>query len=182
MKARLEEIYFNKLRSTLIKELNLKNVMLAPRLSKIVLNIGVKDAVLDSKVLNLVKDTISSIAGQSAIRTYAKKSIAGFKLREGMPIGVMVTLRRKKMYDFLDRLINIALPRVKDFHGLNPKFDGQGNFNLGIKDWMIFPEVEYEKVDKSRGMNIAIQTTAKTNEHAEALLRSFGMPFKNDKK
>ena len=182
MEARLEKLYKEKICKNLQEQLGFKNIMRVPRISKIVLNIGVKDAIADSKVLNVVKETIEGIAGQACARTYAKKSVAGFKLREGMPIGIMVTLRRKKMYDFLDKLINIALPRVRDFHGLKSKMDGNGNFNLGIRDWMIFPEVNYDKIDKIRGLNVTIQTTAKTDEEAVALLQSFNMPFmKNNK-
>ena len=181
MKSRMEELYRKEIVSKLQKELNLDNVMQVPRISKIVLNMGVKEAVADSKVLNGIRDLICLIAGQSAVKTFAKKSIAGFKLREGSPIGVMVTLRRKRMYDFLDRLINVAIPNIKDFHGVKPGFDGNGNFNLGIKDWMVFPEVDYDKVDKARGLNLTIQTTAKSDEHAKALLKSFNMPFIKDK-
>jgi len=178
MIARLEEIYKNEICKALQKELEFKNVMQVPRISKIVVNIGVKDAVADSKVLVGVKDIIEKISGQAAVKTYSKKSIAGFKLREGSPIGVCVTLRRKNMYEFLDKLINISLPRVRDFHGLTTKLDGNGNYNIGIKDWMIFPEVDYDKVDKSRGLNITIQTTAKKDSDAIALLKKFNMPFK----
>ncbi|KKP22999.1 MAG: 50S ribosomal protein L5 [candidate division TM6 bacterium GW2011_GWF2_28_16] len=180
MKARLETLYKDKICKDLKKELALGNIMEVPKVTKIVLNMGVKDSVADSKVLNLVKDIFGKISGQSAVRTYAKKSIAGFKLREGMPIGVMVTLRGRKMYDFLDKLINISIPRVKDFHGLNSKLDGNGNYNIGLKDWMVFPEVDYDSVDKSRGMNITIHTSAKNDDHAIALLKSFNMPFKQD--
>lgn len=160
------------------KELGLENVMQVPRLSKIVINTGVKDAVGDSKVLNAVRDIISDIAGQSAVRTRARNSIAGFKLREGAPIGVMVTLRKKQMHDFLNKLINIALPGVRDFRGVTTKFDGNGNYNLGIRDWFVFPEVDYDTIDKSRGLNITIHTTAKDDEGARALLKSLNMPFR----
>ena len=180
MELRLEDLYKNKIRVNLLKELDLKNAMQVPKISKIVLNIGVKDAVLDSKILNNVKEIFDSISGQSSVKTRAKKSIAGFKLREGMPIGLMVTLRKSSMYYFLDKLINIALPRVRDFHGLISKFDGNGNFNLGIRDWMVFPEVDYDKIDKIRGLNVTIQTTAKNDEQALALLKSFNMPFKKN--
>ncbi|MCF7899035.1 50S ribosomal protein L5 [Candidatus Babeliales bacterium] len=179
MKSRLEELYKNEIVPSLQNKLKFRNVMQVPKVSKIVLNIGVKDAVSDGKILDGIKNIISQIAGQMAVKTYAKKSIAGFKLREGVPIGVMVTLRGKMMYEFLDKLVNISIPNVKDFHGINPKFDGNGNLNLGIKDWMIFPEVDYDKVDKVRGLNITIQTTAKLDEHAKALLKDFNMPFKN---
>lgn len=180
MESRLEKLYKETIRGNLQKELGLSNIMQVPKISKIVLNIGVKDAVGDSKVLNAVKKTIEQITGQAAVKTVAKKSIAGFKLREGMPIGVCVTLRRHKMYDFLDKFINVALPRVRDFQGLSLKFDRQGNYNVGIKDWMVFPEIDYDKVDRVRGLNVTIQTTAKEDEHALALLKSFNMPFKKE--
>ncbi len=180
MESRLEKIYKEKYRKELQKELKLSNIMQVPRISKIVLNIGVKDAVGDSKALNVVKQVIEKIAGQAAVKTIAKKSIAGFKLREGMAIGVRVTLRRKKMYDFLDKFINASLPRVRDFQGLKTKLDNNGNYNVGIKDWMVFPEIDYDKVDKVRGLNITIQTTAKSDEHALALLKSFNMPFRKE--
>ena len=177
MDSRLEKLYKSKLRLDLFKDLKLENVMQVPRVSKIVLNIGVKDAVGDSKVLNTVQDVMSRIAGQNAVRTRARKSIAGFKLREGSPIGVMVTLRKQKMYDFLDKLINIALPGVRDFQGVTVNFDGSGNYNVGIRDWFVFPEVDYDQIDKSRGLNISIHTTAKDDETARALLEKFDMPF-----
>src|SRR5258707_30736 len=142
-KARLDELYRNELSTALQKQLNLKNVMEIPRLNKIVLNVGVKDAVSNSKILQTIEDILGRIAGQKPIRTIAKKSIAGFKLREGMPIGVKVTLRRKQMYEFLDRLISTTLPKVRDFQGVPNKFDGQGSYNLGLKDWSVFPEVSY---------------------------------------
>jgi len=177
MKSRLEAFYKKEIRPNLQKELQLSNIMEVPKIIQISLNIGAKDAVADSKVLNTAKTVLEQIAGQAAVKTYAKKSIAGFKLREGMAIGVAVTLRRKQMYEFLDKFINIALPGVRDFHGLSTKLDGNGNYNIGIKDWMIFPEVDYDKVDKVRGLNIAIKTTAKSDEHALALLKSFKIPF-----
>lgn len=179
MKSQLQDLYKNKVRSSLKDELNLKNIMEVPRILKVVLNMGVKDAVADNKVINSVRDIFSKIAGQAAVKTKAKKSIAGFKLREGQPIGVRVTLRGDNMYYFLDRLVNIAIPRIKDFHGLKPSLDGHGNYNLGLKDWMVFPEVDYDRVDKSRGLNITIQTTAKSDNHALALLKSLNMPFKD---
>ena len=181
MESRLEKLYKEEICSNLKKELNLKNIMQVPKVSKIVLNMGVKDAVGDSKVLKLIQEVITNITGQYAVRTYAKKSIAGFKLREGMPIGVKVTLRGQRMYDFLDKVINIAIPRIRDFHGLKSKFDGNGNYNLGIKDWMVFAEIDYDTVDKPRGLNITIHTTAKTDDHAAALLKSFNMPFIKNK-
>jgi large subunit ribosomal protein L5 len=177
MKSRLEELYKTKIRQELQKELKLKNVMEIPAISKIVLNVGVKEAVADSKVIVQVKEIVDQIAGQFAAKTLSKKSIASFKLRKGIPIGVMVTLRRSNMYHFLDKLINIVLPAVRDFQGVSPVFDGHGNYNIGIKDWMVFPEVDYDKTDKNRGMNITIHTTASNDEQALALLKKFNMPF-----
>ncbi len=178
MKSRLEDLYKTKIRPELHSELGLSNVMQVPKIEKIVINIGAKDAVADSRVIAGVKDVLNKITGQAVVQTLAKKSIAGFKLREGVPIGVMVTLRRSGMYHFLDKLINIVLPAVRDFQGVKVTFDGNGNYNLGIKDWMVFPEVDYDKVDKSRGMNITIQTTAQNDEHAQQLLKKFNMPFR----
>ena len=180
MKSRLEETYRTKMCPELKKELKLKNVMQIPKLSKIVLNIGLKDAVSDSKVVDGAKSTLTAIAGQRTVKTKARKSIAGFKLREGMVIGLMVTLRGSRMYHFLDKLINVVLPTVRDFQGVTSKFDGNGNYNLGIKDWMVFPEVDYDKVDKSRGLNVTIQTTADSDEKAFALFKKFNMPFRRD--
>lgn len=176
-KARLEEQYRTALRPQIQKELGLKNEMQVPRLSKIVVNVGVKEAVGDSKALNFVADMVGRIAGQAPVRTRAKKSIASFKIREGMPLGVMVTLRGKKMYEFLDRLINLALPKVKDFQGVTTKFDRRGGYNLGIKEWVIFPEAD-DTSGKVHGLNVSICTTAEKDEHARALLQAFGMPFK----
>lgn len=181
MKANFKELYTTTVRPQLMKELQHNNIMQVPRVSKIVVNIGAKDAVSDSKVINGIKDVLTMITGQAAVTTKAKKSIAGFKLRQGMPIGVMVTLRSDRMYHFLEKLINAVLPAVRDFQGVSPKFDGKGNYNLGLKDWMVFPEIDYDKVDSSRGLNITIQTTAKTDAEAYALLKSFGMPFRNKK-
>ncbi|MFC1842780.1 50S ribosomal protein L5 [Candidatus Dependentiae bacterium] len=177
-KARLEELYNTKIRSELKKDLGLKNIMEVPKVSKIVVNVGVKDAVKDSKVLKKVMEAVAKITGQLSVRTLAKKSIAGFKLRAGMPIGVRVTLRRRMMYEFLDRLISIALPEVRDFQGVTKKLDGRGNYNLGIKEWTVFPEIEYTVGDKVYGLNVTIQTTADSDEHAFELLKKFGMPFK----
>jgi len=177
-KARLEENYDKTIRQQLKDKLGLKNIMSVPRISKIVLNVGVKEAIGDSKILKGVESAITKISGQKPVRTVAKKSIAGFKLREGMPIGMMVTLRSKMMYEFLDRLINLALPEVKDFQGVSRKFDGRGNYNLGIKEWTIFPEVEYNVGDKVYGINITIHTSARNDENGLALLESFGMPFR----
>ena len=181
MESRLEKLYKTKLRGELQKKLGLKNVMQVPAVSKIVLNTGVKDAINDSKVLNGIKDIFSKVAGQCAVRTYAKKSIAGFKLRKGVPIGVMVTLRGKRMYNFLDKLINVAIPGVRDFHGVTTNFDGNGNYNLGLKDWMVFSEVDYEEADKVRGLNVVICTTSSDDKQAYALLESLNMPFNKDK-
>jgi len=177
-KSRLEEIYNTTVRPQLKSELNIANEMAIPTISKVVLNVGVKDAVGDSKAIKAVMDGIAKIAGQLPVKTSAKKSIAGFKLREGMPIGVKVTLRRTRMWEFLDKLINLALPKVRDFQGVSAKTDGRGNYNLGIKEWIIFPEIEYDVGDKIYGMNISIDTTAKDNEQAILLLRKLGMPFK----
>jgi len=176
-KARLEELYRKEMRLELQKQFSLKNIMQVPRIGKIVLNVGVKDAVGNSKALQVVEGVITRIAGQKAIRTYARKSIAGFKLREGMAIGVKVTLRRRVMYEFLDRLINTTLPKVRDFRGVSDKLDGQGNYNLGIKDWSVFPEVDYGVSEKSYGLNITFHATTKNDELTKALLKRFGMPF-----
>jgi large subunit ribosomal protein L5 len=181
-KSRLEELYDSSLRPKLQKDLGLKNIMEVPQVSKIVLNIGVKDAVADSRVLDYVVQMLGSIAGQKPIKTYAKKSIASFKIREGMPLGVCVTLRRQVMYEFLDRLINLALPKVKDFQGVSLGFDKRGGYNLGIREWVIFPEADVTGSGKVYGMNVTIQTTAKADEHTHALLEAFGMPFRKQKK
>lgn len=175
--ARLEKIYQDEISSQLKKELKLKNVMEVPRLVKIVVNVGVKEAVSDSKAVQAVADVIARIAGQAPVRTYAKKSIATFKIREGMPLGVKVTLRHQRMYDFLDKLVNIALPKVRDFQGVKTRGDGRGNYNLGVKEWVIFPEVSYEMSEKVYGLNITIHTSARNDEHAIQLLKKFGMPF-----
>jgi len=177
-KARLDELYYAEIRSALQKQLGLKNIMSVPKMTKVVLNVGVKDAVTDSKVVPEVVKILGKISGQLPVRRLARKSIAGFKLREGMPIGVMVTLRRKKMYEFLDRLVGLALPKVRDFQGVSTKFDGRGNYNLGIKDWTIFPEIGFDASKRVYGMNITIHTTACNDEQGLALFKSFGMPFK----
>jgi len=177
-KARLEDLYVEKIRPQLKEMLKVKNIMEVPKLSKIVLNVGVKEAVGDSRVLQGVSAILSDIAGQLPVVTKARKSIAGFKIREGMPIGVMVTLRGKKMYEFLDRLINVALPQVRDFQGVTRRLDKRGNYNLGIKDWIIFPEVSFDSAQKFHGLNITINTNAVSDEHAFELLKSFGMPFR----
>jgi large subunit ribosomal protein L5 len=175
--SRLEKVYKDVIKNDLKKRLNLSNIMEVPKLSKIVLNIGVKEAVADSRILNSVMQTLDNIAGQKSVKTYAKKSIAGFKIREDMPIGVMVTLRRRKMYEFFDKLVNLALPRVRDFQGVPNKFDGKGNYNLGIKDWIIFPEVDSNQ-EKTFGMNITIVTSTKNDNESYELLKSLGMPFR----
>jgi large subunit ribosomal protein L5 len=176
-KARLEELYVTQMRPQLQKALGLSNIMEVPKLDKIVLNIGVKEAVGDSRVLNTVMQTIDAIAGQKSVKTLARKSIAGFKIREGMPIGVRVTLRGKQMYEFLDKLINLALPKVRDFQGVSNKLDARGNYNLGIKEWSIFPEADTTQ-EKVHGMNITIHTTARNDAQGYELLRAFGMPFR----
>ena len=179
MAARLKEKYQKEIKPALQKELGLENTMAVPRLEKIVLNMGLGEATQNSKMLDPLVADLAAIAGQKPVTTRAKKSIAAFKVREGMPIGAMVTLRGDSMYEFLDRLISIALPRVRDFRGVSTKsFDGRGNYTLGIRDQLIFPEIDYAKVDKLKGMNITIVTTAKDDNAARALLRAFGMPFR----
>ena len=177
--ARLKEIYQKELVPKLIKELQLKNVMEVPRIEKVVVNMGLGEAIQNIKILESAVDELTRITGQKAVITRAKKSIAQFKLREDMPIGVMVTLRRDKAYEFLDRLINVALPRVRDFKGVSPKaFDGRGNYTLGIREQLIFPEIDIEKIDKIKGMNVTIVTSARTDEEGRALLAQIGMPFR----
>jgi len=176
--ARLRDLYMNEIVAAMTKKFGYKNVMEVPKLDKIVINMGVGEAKDNAKVLDAAIKDLEIIAGQKPIVTRAKKSIANFKIREGMPIGCKVTLRGDKMYEFADRLINLALPRVRDFRGVNPNaFDGRGNYALGIKEQLIFPEIEYDKVDKVRGMDIIFVTTAKTDEEARELLTQFGMPF-----
>jgi len=175
-----EKLYNEVIKKALVEKFGYKNPHEVPKLTKIVLNMGVSDAVTDKKKLNNAADEMSQIAGQKAIITHARKSIATFKVREGMPLGCKVTLRRDKMYEFLERLVNMALPRIRDFHGIQGKnFDGRGNFAFGIKEQIIFPEINYEKVDAVRGMDIVICTTAKTNEEAKELLTNFNLPIKN---
>ena len=181
MATRLAELYTKEFRPALQKELGIKNIMRVPRLNKIVINIGAKDAVADSKAVAKVKTIVDLMAGQASVKTLARKSIAGFKLREGVAIGVKVTLRRKNMYEFLDRLINFALPRVRDFQGIKRAFDGNGNLNMGLTDWMVFPEIDYDTVDKVRGMNITFETSATDDNEAYALLKCFNMPFVKEK-
>lgn len=177
-KARLDELYTSQFRQNLQKTLGLKNINEVPKITKIVLNVGVKDAISDSKVLQAVMDTIQKISGQAPVKTLAKKSIAGFKLRAGMPIGVKVTLRKKNMYNFLDKLISITLPKTRDFQGIPVSFDGRGNYNLGLKEINIFPEINYSPDAKQFGVNVTICTTAATNEQCHELLKEFGMPFR----
>jgi large subunit ribosomal protein L5 len=180
VKARLREHYDTVVRAELMKQFGYKNPMQVPRLEKIVINMGVGEAVADSKKVDAAVQNLTAIAGQRPVVTRAKKSIATFKLRENMPIGCKVTLRRQRMYEFLDRLITIALPRVRDFRGVSAKsFDGRGNYALGLKEQLVFPEVDYDKVDAVRGMDIVIVTTADTDEEAKALLKGFQMPFQN---
>lgn len=174
----LGDVYQRELRGKLQQALGLKNIMEVPRLSKIVLNIGVKRAVGDTKTFQLVEQTLSAIAGQAAVRTNAKESIASFKIREGMPVGVRVTLRRKKMYTFLDKLIRLSLPKVRDFQGVSRTLDGNGNYNLGIREWSIFPEVDDATLTSSFGLNITMHTSASTDEHGYELLKMLGIPFK----
>lgn len=179
MAARLKERYTKEIAPALAKEFDITNPMATPRLEKIVINMGLGEAIANSKIIDTAADELSSISGQKPVTTKAKKSIASFKLREGMPIGTMVTLRGDRMYEFLDRFVSVALPRVRDFRGVSPKaFDGRGNYTLGIRDQLIFPEIDFNKVDKTRGMNISIVTTAKNDEQARALLKALGMPFR----
>jgi large subunit ribosomal protein L5 len=178
--ARLFEIYKKDVAPELAKRFGYKSVMEVPRITKVTLNIGVGEAVADKKVLENAVGDMQKIAGQKPVITRAKKSIAGFKIRDGYPIGCMVTLRGPRMYEFIDRLVSVALPRVRDFRGIGGKgFDGRGNYNMGVKEQIVFPEIEYDKVDALRGMNISITTTAKTDEEAKALLGAFRFPFKN---
>ncbi len=178
--TRLQDHYEKIVRPALIKEFGYKNAMQCPRLEKIVVNMGVGEAVQDSKKVDAAVGDLTLITGQKPVVTRAKKSIATFKLRENMPIGCKVTLRRQRMFEFLDRLVNIALPRVRDFRGVSAKsFDGRGNYALGLKEQLVFPEVDYDKIDQVRGMDIVIVTTAKTDAEAKALLRGFDMPFAN---
>lgn len=179
MAARLKEQYKNTVVPSLVKELGYRNLMAVPRLEKISVNIGLGEATQNPKLLDPAVNELAQIAGQKPVITKAKKSIAAFKVRAGMPIGCMVTLRGDQMYEFFDRLVNVTLPRVRDFRGLSTKsFDGRGNYTLGVKDQLIFPEIDYNKVDKIKGMNICITTTAKSDAEGLALLKSLGMPFR----
>jgi len=179
MAARFKEKYLNEVRPAIAKELGISNVMAIPKIEKIVINMGLGEATQNVKIMDPLVADLASIAGQKPVTTKAKKSIAAFKVREGMPIGAMVTLRGDKMYEFLDRLISIALPRVRDFRGVSSKsFDGRGNYTLGLRDQLIFAEIDYAKVDKLKGMNVTIVTTAADDNAARALLKGFGMPFR----
>lgn len=178
--ARLQEFYRDKVVPDLVAKFGYTSTMQAPRITKITLNMGVSEAVSDKKVMDHAVSDLSKIAGQKPVVTKSKKAIAGFKIRDGVPIGCMVTLRGVQMYEFLDRFVTIALPRVRDFRGISARaFDGRGNYNIGVKEQIIFPEVEYDKIDVLRGLNISITTTAKTDEEAKALLTAFKFPFKN---
>jgi len=178
--AKLKEVYQEKVVPALMKRFNYKNRMEVPKLEKIVINMGLGEAIQNIKILDSAAQELSQITGQKPVITKAKKSIAQFKMRTGMPIGCMVTLRKERMYEFFNRLVNVALPRVRDFKGISGKaFDGRGNYALGIREQLIFPEIHYDKIDKVKGMNIVIVTTAKTDEEGKELLRLLGMPFRN---
>ena len=177
--ARLQDYYRQTVVKQLQEKLGITNVMAVPRLEKITLNMGLGESARDKKVIENAVAELAAITGQKPVVTYARKSIAGFKLREGMPLGVKVTLRREHMYEFLDRLISIATPRIRDFRGLNPKsFDGRGNYSMGVREQIIFPEIEYDKIDALRGMDITITTSARSDDHARALLEAFEFPFR----
>ncbi len=178
--ARLKNKYQEQVVPAMTKEFGYKNLLQVPRLEKITLNVGVGEAIQNAKVLDTVASEVMAIAGQKPVITRAKKAIANFKLREDLPIGCMVTLRRERMYEFLDRLIHVTLPRVRDFRGVSSRsFDGRGNYSLGLREQVIFPEIQYDKVDKTRGLTVSIVTTAKTDQEGRALLKYFGMPFAN---
>jgi large subunit ribosomal protein L5 len=177
--ARFYDFYKDKVAKDLMKQFGYKSVMEVPRIEKITLNMGVGEAVADKKVMEFAVGDMQKIAGQKPVVTLSKKSIAGFKIRDGYPVGCKVTLRKERMYEFLDRLISVAIPRIRDFRGISGKsFDGRGNYNMGVKEQIIFPEIEYEKIDALRGMNITITTSAKTDEEAKALLLAFKLPLK----
>lgn len=179
MPARLHQRYLDEIAPALMKDFGLGNRMAVPKLHKVVVNMGVGEATQNAKLMETAVQELAAICGQKAVVTKAKKSIAAFKLREGMPIGACVTLRGERMYEFVDRLLNVVLPRVRDFRGVSPKsFDGRGNYTLGLKDQIIFPEIDYAKVDKPKGMNVTLVTTAKNDEQARALLKYMGMPFR----
>ncbi len=176
--TRMQKLYVDKVRAQMTEQFGYKNLMQVPKIEKIVLNMGVGEATQDKKKVDKAAEEMALIAGQKPVITKAKKSVATFKLREGMPIGCKVTLRRDKMYEFLDRLVTVALPRVRDFRGLNPKsFDGRGNYAMGLKEQIIFPEINYDRIDSVRGMDVIITTSAKTDDEARALLAAFGLPF-----
>ncbi len=178
--ARLQQFYKDKVVADLVAKFGYKSAMEVPRLTKITLNMGLGEAIADKKVIEHATGDLTKIAGQKPVTTKARKAIAGFKIREGYPLGAMVTLRGARMYEFLDRFITVALPRVRDFRGVNGRsFDGRGNYNIGVKEQIIFPEIEYDKIDALRGMNISITTTAKTDDEAKALLAAFKFPFRN---
>ena len=177
--ARLQEKYRDEMIAQIKEKLGLENVMEVPRITKITLNMGVGEAVADRKVLDNAIGDMEKISGQKAVKTLARKSVAGFKIRDGYPIGCKVTLRRERMYEFLDRLVNIAIPRIRDFRGLNPKsFDGRGNYSMGVQEQIIFPEINYDQIDAIRGLDITISTTARNDKEGRALLEAFNFPFK----
>lgn len=181
MAARLKQRYQKEVAPAIAKEFGITNPMAVPRLEKIVVNMGMGEAIANAKILDTAAEELRSITGQKPVVTKAKKSIASFKLRQGMPIGVMVTLRGDRMYEFMDRLVSVALPRVRDFRGVSPKaFDGRGNYTIGVREQLIFPEIDFNKVEKLRGMNISIVTTARNDELARALLKALGMPFRQN--
>lgn len=177
--ARLKDLYKGKIVPELMKEFSYKNINEVPKLEKVIINMGLGEAVQNIKIIDSAVAELSAISGQKPVVTKAKKSIATYKLRAGMPIGCKVTLRREKMYEFIDRLINVAMPRIRDFKGISPKgFDGRGNYSMGVKEQIIFPEIDYDKIDKVKGMNIVFVTTAGTDKECKSLLKSFGMPFR----
>jgi large subunit ribosomal protein L5 len=179
--SRFRDKYLNEVVPALKKEFGYTNVMAIPRIQKVVINMGLGEATANAKIMEVATDELGRITGQKAVVRRAKKSIAQFKVREGMPVGAMVTLRGERMYEFLDRLVSVALPRVRDFKGISPKgFDGRGNYTLGLRDQLIFPEIDYMKVDKARGMNVSVVTTAKTDEEARKLLQFIGLPFRSN--
>lgn len=178
--SRFKNLYRDKISQALVTEFSYKSVMQVPRITKVTLNMGVSEAVADKKIIEHAVSDLTKISGQRPIVTKTRKAIAGFKIREDYPIGCMVTLRGQRMYEFLDRLVTVALPRVRDFRGISGRaFDGRGNYNIGVKEQIIFPEIEYDKIDALRGLNISIITSAKTNEEAKALLKAFSFPFRN---
>lgn len=178
--TRLAALYKEEILPKLVEQYNYSSIMAVPRITKITLNMGLGEAVADKKVLQSAVEDMAKISGQKPVITYARKSIATFKIRDGMPIGCKVTLRRERMYEFLDRLVNIAIPRIRDFRGLNPKsFDGRGNFSMGVREQIIFPEIDYDKIDALRGMDITVTTTAKSDDEARTLLELFRFPFKS---